>query len=222
MATLIDTFNKIFNIISGNLPFTFAFIVFFIVFFIIFISFIVGIFMAFFQEEEREHGRKVILRSLYVFFIFFIVVLIFTLSIYFIKKEKSPLSVSEFPPAPFSDFPPPPEFINIGGVYFGAVKILKEVEKKGIFETTKIIGLYAILCRKDGSDDIIYVGTLGKGKTEKESNYKCWLEKCGNEEKNLYITGLIFPEKQFNRNQVTELNKKINSKINPPCFVADN
>ncbi|PIR72506.1 MAG: hypothetical protein COU42_01030 [Candidatus Nealsonbacteria bacterium CG10_big_fil_rev_8_21_14_0_10_36_24] len=204
-----------FNIIE-NLPF----IIFNLVFFVIFIFFLFGSFVWVFGKGEIqkiERGQKIILNSLYALFILLLVALVFFLGTYLLKKGevlKPPLASQDFPSAPVSIAPVPPVFVEIGGSYFSGPWSLQELEKKNIFENTKISGLYTIMCKKNGDYGIIYIGRIGG----EQINYQCWLENCENKIENLYMALLPISSEKFGRTEIEDLAQKIRNRVNPLCL----
>jgi len=204
-----------FNIIE-NLPF----IIFNLVFFVIFIFFLFGSFVWVFGKGELqkiERGQKIILNSLYALFVLLLVALVFFLGTYLLKRGevlKPPPASQDFPSAPVSITPAPPVFIEVGGFYFSGPWSLQEIEKKKIFETTKISGLYAILCKKNGDYGIIYIGRIGR----EQANFQCWPENCENKIENLYMALLSVSPEKFGRTEMENLAQKIKDRVNPPCL----
>lgn len=98
--------------ILENIPF----IIFNLVFFVIFLAFVFGSFVLLFgraEQKKRERGENIILKSLYALLVLLIIVLVFFLVSYWVRKGQAlrpPPASKEFPSPPFSVFPPGPEF----------------------------------------------------------------------------------------------------------------
>lgn len=163
------------------------------------------------QPIENFRGKRILLIFLYGLFMILVVVLVFFVVTYLLKKgqvfKPNPAS-GEFPASPIGDFPPAPQFIEIGGYYFEGPWSLETLNEKNIALFSDLYGLYAILCKKDGEYDIIDIRETNKEQTE--TQYNCRLEKCNQKVENLYIALLHTDDK----NKVIEY---LNNKVNPSC-----
>jgi len=186
-------------------------IIFISAFFAIFCYFIIGtaiLSIAGTKPQGTERGRKIILKSLYAFLVLLLVALVFFLVTYLVKKGealKPPPASKDFPAPPFSIFPSGPEFVEIEGYYFSGPWSLRSLKEKNIFEGSEMSGLYAILCKRNGEYDTIYIGSMGR----QEPDYQCWMDNCENKIENLYLAAL-----QTNREGLLE---KIIRRVSPPC-----
>lgn len=163
------------------------------------------------QPIENFKDKRILLISLYGFFMILLIVLTFFAVSYLLKKgevfKPSPAS-GEFPGSPLGDFPPAPQFIEIGGYYFEGPWSLEVLKEKNVVLSSDLSALYGILCKKDGEYDIIDIGETGEEQTQ--TQYNCWLEKCNQKVENLYLALLRTDDK----NKVIEY---LNNKVNPPC-----
>jgi len=82
--------------------------------------------------------------------------------------------------------------------------------------------IYVILSRKKDAFDIIYAGDCQKtdenGFFTQNPNFKCWINKSGNEQ-SLYLA--IYPMFESISEQRNQVLSKIISKYNPPCNVEE-
>ncbi len=188
------------------------------IFFVVFIIFIRGgiILLKAKDDEEREkQGSKILLNSLYGFLTILIVALVFFLVSYLLRKGETlqPQEVSEeFPSSLAVDFPPPPQFINVGEYYFTGPWLLKKSQ------FIKEAALYTILCKKNEEYDIIYIGqTEGREQLLRHEQYKCWVENCGRNSKDIYLGIFWTPSERYNAEQKKEIKESLKKQISPPC-----
>jgi len=200
--------------IFENLP-TFIFL---LAFFVIFVIFIFGGFLmlkAGSDVQKIERGRRILLNSLYVLFITLLITFVFFLVTYLLQKGevlKPPEVPGEFPPSLAAGFPPAPQFIEIGEYYFNGPWLLK---KNNVMDKA---GVFTILCKKNGEYDIIYIGESEKAsRLSKHSQYRCWLENCNQEIKNLYLAvfGMLTGESDYAARR--KFKEELEKQINPPC-----
>jgi len=200
--------------IFENLPI----FIFLLAFFVIFVIFIFGGFVmlkAGSDVQKIERGRKILLNSLYVLFITLLITFVFFLVTYLLQKGevlKPPEVPGEFPPSLAAGFPPAPQFIEIGEYYFNGPWLLK---KNNVMDKA---GVFTILCKKNGEYDIIYIGENEKASRLLEhSQYRCWLENCNQEIKNLYLAVFWMPTGESDYAARREFKEELEKQINPPC-----
>lgn len=204
-----------FDILS-NLPQLFFLFCFFVVF-VLFLGGGIVLLRARGLPEKVQKGRKILLAGFICLFITLLIILAFYLVSYFLRRgealKPSPAASKEFPP-PFhlGSFPPPPQFIKIDDYYFTGPWSLKDndyIEKSALF---------AILCKKNGEYDIIYIGgTGGREKLLKHSQYRCWRENCSQDSKNLYAAIFWTPSDRYPSTKKDEIERGLKDQINPPC-----
>lgn len=196
-----------------NLPFY----IFILVLFGIFSNFIRGgfILLKIGEEEEIERGRRIILTSLYSLFVLLLITFVFFLVTYLLQQGEvlKPLpGPGGFPASPFGNFPPAPQFIKIGGYYFAGPFLLSQNN------SISSPAVYSILCKTDEEYDIIYIGeTAGKSKLLQDKQYKCWVEECDNEIKNLYVAMFWMPVKDYSYSDREKFRKYLEDELLPLC-----
>lgn len=195
----------------------FPLFIFSLAFFIIFILLLWGGFLllsAKGDDWKTEKGKKLLLNSLYGLCIVLIIVSVFFLITYLLKKGEG-LTPSEFPPSPAANFPPPPQFIEIGKYYFTGPLPLKEND---------LIGkpaIYTILCKKNQEYDKIYIGeTGGRIQLLEHGQYNCWMENCGKKLGNLYVA-VFRPSEKYSSTERKRIREELEEQINPPCLVTE-
>lgn len=198
----------------GKLPL----LIFTLAFFIVFVLFLRAGFVVFRaggDSQKLERGRKLLLDSLYGFFIILLIALVFFSVTYLLQKGEAfqpPEVLGEFPPLQNSNFPPPPQFIKIGRYYFNGPWLLK---KNNVI---KEVSIYAILCKKNATYDIIYID-----QTERtipllaHEEYKCWIENCAQKLEGLYLATFLTPLKMFPFIEREKIKGELEKEINPPC-----
>lgn len=174
------------------------------------------------RELQRiEKGRKFLSTAFVGFLIILLMVLVFYLVSYSLKKGEAflpPAGVpGEFPPPSHIDnFPPAPQFIKIGNYYFTGPWLLKK--NKVIREPAG----YAILCKKNEEYDIIYIGEQeGRIQLLGHEQYKCWMENCNQNIRNLYLVIFWTPLKRYNSAEREKIKEELEGQINPPCPVVE-
>jgi len=201
-----------FNIIE-NIPLI-IFALFFLVVFILFIYAAIVLLLAKGDFEKIQKGRKILLRAFIGLFIVLLFTLVFYSVSYFLKKGQVfvPAEVSgEFPSSPSVNFPPPPEVILIGEYYFNGPVALKS------YTYIKPASIYSILCKNNDEYDIIYIGEGVRKKLLEEEQYKCWISKCGNDIKNLYLAIFWAPEGTYNPQARRSIKTSIEEIEEPLC-----
>jgi len=200
--------------IFENLPM----FIFLLAFFVIFVIFIFGGFVmlkAGSDVQKIERGRRILLNSLYVLFITLLITFVFFLVSYLLQKGevlKPPEVPGEFPPSLAVGFPPAPQFIEIGEYYFNGPWSLK---KNNVMDRA---GVFTILCKKNGEYDIIYIGENEKSsRLSEHSQYRCWLETCNQEIKNLYLAAFWISTGESDYAARRELKEELEKQISPPC-----
>lgn len=200
--------------IFENLPI----FIFLLAFFIVFVIFFFGGFVilnAGIDIQKIERGRRILLNSLYTLFTTLLIVFVFFLVSYLLQRGevlKPPEVPGEFPPSLAAGFPPAPQFIEIGEYYFDGPRSLK---KNNVMDRA---GVFTILCKKNGEYDIIYIG--GNEKTSrllKHDQYRCWLENCNQEIKNLYLAVFWMPTDKYDYVARKEFKKELEEQIKPVC-----
>ncbi len=207
--------------LSENIPL----LVFSLILSAVFIIFLRGVFYMLTAGENSqkiEKGRKILLNSLYGFFVVLLVILVFFSITYLLKKGEKlkPSSLpGEFPPSPAANYPPPPQFVKIGKYYFKGPELLADNN------VIAVPLLYTVLCKRDNGYDIIYVGNVGniEGATDlfKDEQYSCWLNNCGQKDRNLYITFFQFSSENFNIKEQEKIQQNLKEQISPPCPVVE-
>ncbi len=205
-----------------NLPF----IILGILLSLVFIVSLIGIYYYFFSKEVegKKKGIKFLFYSLYGLLGIFIISFTSFLTTYFLKKQgmfNPPIITEEAPPLIIdTNFPPPPKVIKIGKFYFSGPYIL---ERSYVITKSVQNSIYAIICKKEENDyQTIYIGKVENEDLKdkqainllKTEEYKCWLEKCGNQ-KNLFIAFLYLNESE----SIEEKWQEINSQVKPACFI---
>ncbi len=194
---------------------------------LVFIVSLVGIYYYFFSKEVegKKKGIKFLFYSLYGLLGIFIISFTSFLTTYFLKKQgmfNPPVVVEQTPPLVVDkNFPPPPKIIKIGEFYFSGPYAL---EKNYIITKPVQSFIYAIICKKEKNNyQAIYIGKIEiedlKDKQVinllKTKEYKCWLEKCGNQ-KDIFIAFLYLDENE----NIERKWQEINSQVNPKCFIS--
>ena len=199
-----------------NLPL----IIFTLAFFVIFVVFIFGGFVlltAVRNIQRTERGRRILLNSLYALFITLLIALVFFSVTYLLKRGEvfRPQEIpGEFPPSPAANFPPPPQFIKIEKYYFTGPWLLKEYD---IIENPVVL---AIFCKRNEEYDIIYIGEMTGEKKQLlagHEEYGCWMEKCNQELKNLYLAIFETPLEKYGSTDRKEIREELINQFNPSC-----
>lgn len=203
-----------------NLPL----IIFASAFFVIFVVFIFGgfVLLTSIRNIQRiERGRRILLNSLYALFITLLIALVFFSVTYLLKRGEVFLPQEipgEFPPSPAVNFPPSPEFIKIEKYYFTGPWLLKK------YEFIENPAVFAIFCKRNEEYDIIYIGeTTGERKQllTEHKEYRCWMEKCNQEFKNLYLTIFEAPSEIYSSGDRKEIKEELINKLNPSCSPSE-
>ena len=161
---------------------------------LVFIIFLIGIFIivtARGNSQKVESGKKLLFDSFYGLLFVVLIVFVFLLASYFLKKGeifKPPFSLEKTPPLLVDlNYPSPPRFIKIREFYFNGPRKLKR--NNFIINPT----VYVILCKKENKYNVVYVGDIQNSEVAtnllKNKQYDCWLNHC---EKNLKIFILPF------------------------------
>jgi len=203
-----------------NLPL----IIFTLAFFVILVVFIFGGFVlltAIRNIQRAERGRRILLNSLYALFMTLLIALVFFSVTYLLKRGEVFLPQEipgEFPSSPAANFPPSPEFIKIEKYYFIGPRLLKE------YKFIENPAVFAIFCKRNEEYDIIYIGeTTGERKqllTEHEE-YRCWMEKCNQELKNLYLAIFEAPSEIYSFSDRKEIKEELINQLNPSCSLSE-
>ena len=207
----------------SNLPENIPFIIFGLILSVVFIIFLRGVFYiltAGKNGQKIEKGRRILLNSLYGFFVVLLVILVFFSVTYLLGKGEKlkPSSLpGEFPPSPAANYPPSPQFVKIGKYYFNG---------PGILANNNIIAtplLYTVLCKKDNEYDIIYIGSVGNIDTTtdlfKHEQYDCWLKNCDQDDKNLYVAFFPFSLEEFRAEEEEKIQQNLEEQTSPHCSV---
>jgi len=166
-----------------------------------------------------QRGRKILLSGIYGFFITLVVVLVFYLVSYLIKKGEvfQPKEVfGEFPISPAINFPPGAQFVKISGYYFQGPWLLKD------FNKIDRSAVFSILCKKNGDYDIIFIDIADREQLLKNKNFNCWMEKCGKNLKNLYVAVFWTHPEVREPTEGKQIKESIGSQIKPPCSSSVN
>ena len=205
-----------FNLIS-NLPLIILGVLFFAVF-VLFLRALIVLLMAKGDPVKIETGRGHLANAFLGFFVVLLVVFVFYLISFLLKKgealQPQPAS-GEFPASPSANFPAPPKYLNLGGYYFNGPLLLTE---KNI---TQKAAVYSVLCKQNEIYDIIYIDSIGdrEGKAIfKNSQYNCWQKKCGSG-KNLYFAAIYTPKTTYDLAKINGLKEDLNNLFNPSCRV---
>jgi len=166
--------------------------------------------------QKIEKGRKLLSNAFVVLFLILLVMIVFYSISYLLKKGKvfqpTPEASGEFPPPLHIEvFPPAPEFIDIGKYYFTGPWPLSADQR--IVNTA----ISAVLCKKNGEYDILYIGDATGDKLMRHGQYSCWLENCNKSTKNLYIAIFWTPLEKYDAIKTEEIKIELNNQINPPC-----
>ncbi len=200
--------------IFENLPI----FIFLLAFFVVFVIFLFGGFVmlsAGIDIQKIERGRRILLNSLYALFITLLIAFAFFLVSYLLQRGevlKPPEVPGEFPPSLAANFPPAPQFIKIDEYYFNGPWSLKEndvIDKAGV---------YTILCKKNGEYDIIYIGENEEAsRLLRHGQYRCWMENCNQELKNLYLAAFWMPMEKYGYAARREFKEELEKQIKPVC-----
>lgn len=196
--------------LMSNLPLLF----FGFCFFVDFVLFLWGgitLLIAKGETQRTQKGRGILSTAFIGFFVILLIALVFYSVTFLLKKGEVfrplPGVSGEFPlPAHLESFPPPPEFIAIGNYYFTGPWPLENIEG------TEKAAIIAVLCKKNGEYDILYIGTRAG-----REQYQCWLENCNQNLKNLYLAVFWTPKERYSPAEIAEIEKELNNQINPPC-----
>ena len=206
-----------FNAILKNPP-LFIFFLFVVLCFILFVVGVIIIFRAKGDHRKIEKGRKILLISFYGVFAILLSALVFQLTMALLNrgaKLKPPITPGAFPPSPAISNVPPPDFVKIGRYYFMSPQ---PFSNKFVIDFKTF---YAILCKKDGDYDIIYIGDIGVSGSavdlRENANYVCWLQNCPEPKKNLYIAFLQTPQGFGDKSRST-IREEIEKSVNPVCL----
>ncbi len=171
--------------------------------------------------QRIERGRRILLNSLYALFITLLIALVFFSVTYLLKRGEvlRPQEIpGEFPSSPAANFPLPPQFIKIEKYYFTGPWLLKEydfIEKPAVF---------AIFCKRNEEYDIIYIGETTGGKEQLlagHGEYGCWMEKCNQELKNLYLAIFEAPLEKYGSDERKKIEEYLKNQVNPLCPVEE-
>ena len=211
--------NNSFDIIT-NLPLIFLCLCFFIDF-ILFIWAGISLLKAEGNMLKVEKGRKLLSNAFVVLFLILLVMAVFYLISYFLREGKalqpSSESSGEFPPPLHMDnFPPAPEFLTIGKYHFTGPWPLSGDQR------IREVAITAVLCKKNGEYDKIYIGSASGDKLMKHPQYSCWLENCNQSNQNLYLAILWTPYERYDPIRKQAIEDELNDQIKPPCFESKN
>lgn len=203
--------NNSFDLIT-NLPLIF-FGLCFVIDFILFLWAGITLLKAEGNMLKVEKGRKLLSNAFVVLFLILLVMVVFYLISYFLREGKvfqpSPESSGEFPPPlHIGSFPPAPEFMTIGKYHFTGPWPLSGNQR------IRDIAVTAVLCKKNGEYDIIYIGSASGDKLMRHQEYSCWLENC---DKNLYLAILYTPYEIYEATKKQAIEIELNEQIKPPC-----
>lgn len=201
-----------FDFIS-NLPLLILVFLFLIIF-ILFLRAIIILLRAKGNFEKIQEGREALLISLYGFFVILLIVFIFFIVSYFLKKGEAlqPREITgEFPVSPAVNFPSPPQFIKIDKYYFNGPWLLKKIN------TINKLSIYAILCKKNDNYDIISIEEAEKDNLLKNKKYNCWIEQCDRNLNNLYTAVFRGNKEIYNLLEIKKIGGELRKEINPPC-----
>jgi len=195
-------------------------IIFATIFTIALFVFIIGgiVYLVFRDPEKKASGKRALIRSIYWFFAFILLALVYFGLTWFLNQDSQPATHAggEFPMSPVSDnFPPAPKTITIAGIDFNGPFLLDNVIYNEIKDQRVI---FLIFCKKGEDYDIIYMGDMDRGKAYKKykllehQEYPCWLNSC-QDYMDLYVAiyylnpetgGLIKPELQETLSNIFE------------------
>lgn len=198
----------------ANLPLL-VFSFFFLVVFILFLWTGIVLLRARGNPENVEKGRQILLIALWGLFITLLIILIFYLVSFLLKKgevfQPPQASLGEFPVSPAINFPSPPQFIKIGDYYFTGPRLLKK------YNTIDKSAIYTVLCKKNGNYDIMFIEESERAWLLEHEQYGCWLEKCGQNLKNLYTAVFWTSGEKYNFEDRRRIKEELENQINPPC-----
>ena len=166
------------------------------------------------NPEKVEKGRKILSAAIVSFCVILLAALIFYLVGFLLQRWEASRATripGEFPPSSAANFPPAPQFVKLGEYYFTGPWSLK---KNNIISDSVV---YTILCKKDGEYDIIYIDQTTKAKLLKHEQYRCWLENCNHELKNLYIAIFWASKDKYTATKRKELKEELMSQLNTAC-----
>ncbi len=197
----------------SNIPLL-VFVFLFLIIFILFLQAGFTLLRAGGDPEKIRRGREILLTAFYGFFVILLIVLVFYLVSYFLKKGEAlqpKETAGEFPASPAIDFPPPPEFIKIDKYYFNGPWLLKK------YNTINNLSIYAILCKKNDKYDIIFIEEAEKDKLLSNEKYSCWVEKCDKNSNNLYTAVFQGSKEKYNLMEMKRIKGELIKEINPSC-----
>ena len=194
-------------------------IIFSICFFIDFILFIwagITLLRAKGNMSRVEKGRKLLSNALIVLFLILLIMLVFYLITYLLRQGKvfqpTPQTTGEFPPSfHIGSFPPAPEFITIGKYHFSGPWPLKGDQR------ITDIAITAVLCKKNGEYDKIYIGEASGDKLMRHKDYNCWLENCKKSNQNLYLAILRTSYEIYDPVRKQEIEEDLIKEFEPIC-----
>jgi len=161
-------------------------IIFATIFTIALLVFLIGgfIYLVFRDPEKKASGKRALIRSIYWFFAFVLLAVVYFGLSWFLGQDSQPSTApgGEFPMSPVSDnFPPGPQTITIAGIDFNGRFLLDDVIHNEIKDDRVI---FLIFCKKGEDYDIIYMGDMDRGRAYKKytllehEEYTCWLDNC--------------------------------------------
>jgi len=163
--------------------------------------------------------RSIIIKLLYFFGAILVVVLVFFLVTYLIRRGEAflpPQASGDFPVSPLSGaLPGQPEFIGISGYYFSAPLAIKI--KGSIFGPA----FFAVLCRAGEKYGIIQVGSVRKGNQVgflSGDNYKCWLANCQDNIDDIFVSFFSFSSQAYEAGAFEKMETNLKEHMTSPCL----
>ena len=157
---------------------------------------------------------KILTWLLYVASAIVLIVIVFFLTMWILNKMTEPgPEAGEYPNSPISvNFPEAPKTIKITELYFNGPYPLRE-------RNVIAASIFSILCKKEGSYDIIYIGDTGEGyQLSANPNAKCWVENCDGE---LTIANFWAPATKYKIEDIRKLRILLEVVNTPVCSTLE-
>lgn len=162
------------------------------------------------DEEELASAKRNLSIAFFCFLGLLLVIAVFYGVSALLKKGEvfnAPEAGNEIPGSPAYGFPPPPNYVKVGNYYFNGPLLLKN------YNAISAPIIYAILCRKNNSYDIMDINIADKVQLLTLPDYKCWLDNCNNNLNDIYIAA-FWPQSE-------DIKKNLIIQLNPICSKAE-
>jgi len=169
------------------------------------------------DQNKAQKGRKILLNALIGLFIVLLVILVFFVVKAVLQNGKAlqpAVIYSGFPATPAANFPPPAIYTKLSSYYFTGPFSLKG---NSVFPADKN-AVYAVSCKNTSGYDIIYISkNESQNDLLKSQDYRCWLEKCSQNLKNLYISILWTDQRLYDSVRRDEIVSSLRQTFSPAC-----